>query len=85
MSPGRERRVPGESGKNLAMEIAVRVKNLALLMLNLPYRYTKQKVNDQKLTICDYIDDPAVDAGYIEVKEGIYRPAEMPKLRGLEP
>ncbi|MEW5921305.1 MAG: hypothetical protein AB1796_10265 [Bacillota bacterium] len=85
MSPGRERRVPSESGKNLAMEIAVQVKNIALVMLNLGYLFQKQKIREGKMIICDYIDDMEAELGYVALKEGIYRPAEMPKLTGLEP
>ncbi len=85
MSPGRERRVPGESGKNLAMEIATQIKNIALVMLNLNYPFKRQKIKEERLEICDYIDDIPEAMDYLTVKEGIYRPADMPKLTGLEP
>ncbi len=85
MSPGRERRVPGESGKNLAMEIATQIKNIALVMLSLNYPYEKQHIKGDTLAICDYLDDIPAAMDYITVKEGIYRPADMPKLTGLEP
>ena len=85
MSPGRERRVPGETGKNLAMEIATQIKNIALVMLNLNYSYEKQQIEGDKLPICDYLDDIPQAMDYLTVKEGVYRPANMPKLTGLEP
>lgn len=85
MSPGRERRVPGESGKNLAMEIATQIKNIALVMLDPNYTYEKQHIKGDKLPICDYLDDIPDAMDYLTVKEGIYRPADMPKLTGLEP
>lgn len=67
------------------MEIATQVKNIALVMLNLDYNYKKQKINEGRHTICDYRDDMPAELDYVIVKEGIVRPATMPKLAGMEP
>lgn len=85
MSPGRNRRVPGESGKNLAMEIATQVKNIALIILNLDYPYEKQTINTEQLNICHYIEDIPDQMDYVTIKDGIVRPSSMPKLVGFEP
>lgn len=84
LAPGMQRRVPSESGKNLATEIATRVKNIALVILNMDYPYQKQTVSQDENVICDYLENIPQAVDYVAISEGIDRPGTMPGLAGLE-
>lgn len=84
MSPGISRRVPSESGKNLAKEIATQVDKIATSILNLDYPFSKQQITGDKVEICQYIENIPQEMDYISLNKALQRPADMPKLIGLE-
>ncbi len=84
MTPGTNRRVPGETGRNLAMEVATQAKNTCIAILNLNYPYEKQKVNKGENKICHYIENIPEEMNYVSVNERVERPSDMPAIRGLE-
>ena len=84
ISPGTQRRVPSESGKNLAMEIATRAASIAQVMLSKEYLYEKQQTGTGEAEICRFIEDIPQEVGYVQLSEGFDRPVSMPKLTGLE-
>ena len=84
LAPGTERRVPSESGKNLATEVAVRARNMALEMLAADYRYEPQRIRQGETEICAFINNIPGEVGYVMVAEGVDRPASRPRLSGLE-
>ncbi len=84
LAPGTNRRVLGETGRNLAMEAATQVKNACIALLNLDYPYEKQKLNRGENEICNYIENIPGEMDYVSVNERIERPSDMPVIRGLE-
>lgn len=84
LAPGTQRRVPSESGKNLAMEIAARAARIAQILLKTDYDFEKQLVNSGEVEICRYLEDIPREVGYVAISEGVDRPASMPKLTGME-
>lgn len=84
MSPGTKRRVPRESGKNLAREIAFRVVKISTSILDSEYVYEKQKIKQEPATICHYIEDISQEMDYISVSEGVERPRSSPEIVRME-
>lgn len=84
MSPGTSRRLPSESGKNLAMEIATQIDKITTAILNLGYPFQKQQITRDKAEICQYIENIPQEMDYVSLNKAIQRPADMPKLVGLE-
>jgi len=84
LSPGTSRRVPSESGKNLAKEIATQIDKIATVILNLDYPYSKQQITRDKVEICQYTENIPQEMDYFSLNKAIQRPADMPKLVGLE-
>jgi uncharacterized metal-binding protein len=84
LAPGTQRRVPSESGKNLAMEVAARAARIAGILLGESYAYEPQRIPEEETAICRYLEDIPAAAGYIRLAEGVDRPASMPALDGFE-
>ncbi|UNC91578.1 putative zinc-binding protein [Candidatus Contubernalis alkaliaceticus] len=84
LAPGTNRRVPGETGRNLAMEVATQAQNACIAILNLNYPYERQKVNCEQNIICDYVENIPKKMKYVTVNERIERPEDMPAILGLE-
>lgn len=80
LSPGTNRRVLKETGKNLATEVATQAANIALDMINSDYKYEKQKINISTTPLCDYIEDVTNGMNYIFVNEKVEQPESMPKI-----
>lgn len=84
ISPGTQRRVPSESGKNLASEIAARTASAAQAMLRGNYCYDKQKIRSSETLICRFLENIPREVNYVQLSEGVDRPASMPKINGFE-
>jgi uncharacterized metal-binding protein len=84
LAPGTQRRVPSESGKNLATEVAVRAKSMAEGLLRPNYRYEPQRVRQGQTAICGYVNNIPEEVGYVMIAEGVDRPNSMPRLDWLE-
>jgi len=84
LAPGTQRRVPSESGKNLAMEVAVRTKNMVVSMLRPDYSYEPQRVRQGETDVCVYVNNVPEELGYVMMSEGIDRPNSMPQFDWLE-
>jgi uncharacterized metal-binding protein len=84
LAPGTQRRVPSESGMNLATEVAVRVRNMAVGMLSPDYSYESQRIWQGEVDICVYVNNIPEEVGYVMISEGVDRPDSMPRLDWLE-